>query len=323
MTTDRTAQRPCLVFCNCAHYAIIPQASREQILTGLSRAGVRVEAVDDLCGLVASHDPRLPTWAQAPSLIVVACFPRAVRWLFHAAGVSLPPERVRFFNMRTQTPEEILRELMKDDRLLTIEDRSAPSAPSNHQSSIANHQSTWVPWFPVIDYDRCKNCKQCLNFCLFGVYQLSPEGKVEVRNPAGCKTNCPACARMCPQKAIIFPKYADAPINGDEVAPMMVDSSRGANPQSEIPNPQLNDLYDRIRQRSAGRKRFSGAPKEEGPDRSCPTLDGLRRELGVPDDVLRSLSPAELQRITGRKSPDQTRPDAGPSDGGEDQNRHD
>ncbi|HEX8311367.1 MAG TPA: ferredoxin family protein, partial [Chthoniobacteraceae bacterium] len=28
----------------------------------------------------------------------------------------------------------------------------------------------WKPWFPVIDYDRCTNCMQCLSFCLFGVY---------------------------------------------------------------------------------------------------------------------------------------------------------
>jgi ferredoxin len=28
-----------------------------------------------------------------------------------------------------------------------------------------------------------------------------------VAHPKGCKTNCPACARICPQTAIIFPKY--------------------------------------------------------------------------------------------------------------------
>ncbi|HRQ88427.1 MAG TPA: ferredoxin family protein, partial [Bacteroidia bacterium] len=28
----------------------------------------------------------------------------------------------------------------------------------------------WKPWFPVIDYDRCTNCMQCLSFCLFDVY---------------------------------------------------------------------------------------------------------------------------------------------------------
>jgi hypothetical protein len=29
---------------------------------------------------------------------------------------------------------------------------------------------TMVPGFPVIDYDKCTNCMQCLSFCLFGVW---------------------------------------------------------------------------------------------------------------------------------------------------------
>jgi ferredoxin len=36
---------------------------------------------------------------------------------------------------------------------------------------------------------------------------LDEGGKVEVRNPDSCKTGCPACARICPQSAIMFPLY--------------------------------------------------------------------------------------------------------------------
>ena len=28
----------------------------------------------------------------------------------------------------------------------------------------------WMPWFPVIEYDRCTNCMHCLSFCLFDFY---------------------------------------------------------------------------------------------------------------------------------------------------------
>ena len=35
-----------------------------------------------------------------------------------------------------------------------------------------------------------------------------------MRRPANCKTNCPACARICPEAAIMFPKLEEAPING-------------------------------------------------------------------------------------------------------------
>jgi NAD-dependent dihydropyrimidine dehydrogenase PreA subunit len=325
MTTSRIIERPRILFCRCAHYEVIPRASKERILTSLSQAGLEVEAVDDFCGLAAHRDPRLPTWAAASSLAVVACFPRAVRWLFHAADVPLANGQVQFFNMRTQSPEEILRTLMKDDGLLRIEKESELSL-INHQSSIINNQSSWVPWFPVIDYDRCRNCKQCLNFCLFGVYRLSEEGKVEVRNPAGCKTNCPACARMCPQKAIIFPKYAEAPINGDDVGAGPRACPDTGQPQGEG-QPQgvapTGDLYDRIRRRGAARKRFSTEPKEGGPGPSCPTLEGLRRELGIPNDVLASLSPAQLQRAIAQKSPGQAQADSDASDGGKDKEHND
>jgi len=295
------------LFCTCAHYDIVPEASKGRILSGLSQAGLKIEMVDDLCGLAANRDPRLRSWAQAPSLAIVACFPRAIRWLFHAAGVPPLNGQVRVFNMRTQMPEEII-SAISDCGLRTADSGRA----ANHQSAIINPQSAWVPWFPVIDYDRCKSCKQCLNFCLFGVYELSEQGKVEVRKPAGCKTNCPACARMCPQHAIIFPKYGEAPINGDEVVDLPASAAEAQNPAPtrDLRSLVQGDVYDKIRQRTAGHKRFSvgagpracpdgsGQPQGVAPTSLCPTLESLQRELGISDDVLKSLSPADIARIT-------------------------
>ncbi len=298
MTEIRPAGQPLVLLCKCAHYDIISRTARDETSRLFSDSGAKVQEVADLCGLAAVGDPRLQEWAQTPSLAIVACFPRAIRWLFHAAGAPLAQERVRLFNMRTQSPEEITRELMKDGGSWMIEKKSAPSA-SNHQSSIIDHQSDWIPWFPVIDYDRCVNCKQCMNFCLFGTYGLSAEGQVRVVKSSGCKTNCPACARMCPRQAIIFPKYPDAPINGDEG-------------QSQEPAPSLaGDVYERLRGRSAGDRRFS--TRTDDASRSCPTLDSLKRQLNVPDEVLASLSPAEVQRIISQSK---SRSDSREKDGG-------
>ena len=123
MTVAETARQPRVVLCGCTYCDIIPRASREQILAGLRGNGVTLEVVPDLCGLAANRDPRLKTWTDGDSPAIVACFPRAVRWLFHAAGVPLNGQ-ARLFNMRTQPPEEIIRELMKDDGLLMIEEKS-------------------------------------------------------------------------------------------------------------------------------------------------------------------------------------------------------
>jgi Pyruvate/2-oxoacid:ferredoxin oxidoreductase delta subunit len=62
-------------------------------------------------------------------------------------------------------------------------------------------------WYPVLDGSRCVHCQHCLQFCLFGVYELDAEGQVAVGNPDRCKTGCPACSRICPQSAIMFPLY--------------------------------------------------------------------------------------------------------------------
>ena len=75
----------------------------------------------------------------------------------------------------------------------------------------------WKPWFPVIDYDRCTNCMQCLSFCLFNVYGVDDDNQIQAQNHDNCKTNCPACSRVCPEAAIMFPKYKSGPINGDKV----------------------------------------------------------------------------------------------------------
>ena len=66
-------------------------------------------------------------------------------------------------------------------------------------------------WYPVVDGSRCVNCRHCLQFCLFGVYELDAEGKLSVRNPEQCKPGCPACARICPQSAIMFPLHEKDP----------------------------------------------------------------------------------------------------------------
>ncbi len=71
-------------------------------------------------------------------------------------------------------------------------------------------------WYPVIDYSRCTNCLECLDFCLFGVYGVDSLERILVENQDQCKKGCPACSRVCPQQAIIFPEYKSPAIAGAE-----------------------------------------------------------------------------------------------------------
>jgi len=154
----------------------------------------------------------------------------------------------------------------------------------------------WKPWFPVIDYDRCTNCMQCLSFCLFGVYGVDNQQRIQVQNNDNCKTNCPACSRVCPEAAIMFPKYKAGPINGDVVS--------DADLQREKMKVDIwallgGDIYQMLRDRSEkARSRFS---KERDSDKALKErqkcLVKLAQAGDIPPEVLMSLpSPEEIAR---------------------------
>jgi Pyruvate/2-oxoacid:ferredoxin oxidoreductase delta subunit len=150
------------------------------------------------------------------------------------------------------------------------------------------HGGAWKPWFPVIDYQRCTNCMQCLSFCLFDVYGVSPEGGIQVQNQNNCKTDCPACSRVCPEVAIMFPKYRHAPINGEEVN---ADDVRREAMKVDISALLGGDIYAALRDRSARAKsRFS---KERDDERALKErqncLIKLQEKLDVPPEVLAAL----------------------------------
>jgi NAD-dependent dihydropyrimidine dehydrogenase PreA subunit len=69
-------------------------------------------------------------------------------------------------------------------------------------------------WYPVIDYSRCTNCLECIDFCLFGVYGMDRKERILVENQDNCKRGCPACSRVCPENAIIFPEHKTPAIAG-------------------------------------------------------------------------------------------------------------
>jgi NAD-dependent dihydropyrimidine dehydrogenase PreA subunit len=69
-------------------------------------------------------------------------------------------------------------------------------------------------WYPVIDYSRCTNCMECIDFCLFGVYGLDRRDALVVEQPDSCRKGCPACSRVCPENAILFPRHKAPGIAG-------------------------------------------------------------------------------------------------------------
>ena len=174
------------------------------------------------------------------------------------------------------------------------------AAEEVREKTGARTLAAWKPWFPVIDFDRCTNCMQCLTFCLFDVYGVDKQQNITVQNQDNCKTDCPACSRVCPEVAILFPKYGKSPINGDVVREQ--DIQREAM-KVDITTLLGGDLYGslRTRQREA-RKRFSTERDESKAlleRKRC--LGKLKKELDIPEEVLMTLPSAEdIEERTAR-----------------------
>jgi len=102
-----------ILYCHCAYARIVPSEVKIQVLEGLTEKNVAFEAVPDLCELSARHDPHLETLSRSADLRIAACYPRAVRWLFHSAQAPLQGIH-RIANMRRATAEEILEALIRE-----------------------------------------------------------------------------------------------------------------------------------------------------------------------------------------------------------------
>ena len=175
-------------------------------------------------------------------------------------------------------------------------DQLADAVETARNDANAPKPGAWKPWFPVIDYDRCTNCMQCLSFCLFGVYGVDDESRLQVQNQDNCKTNCPACSRVCPEAAIMFPKYKAGPINGDVVSDADLNREKMKIDISALLG---GDVYAMLRARSEKAKsRFS---KERDSDKALTERQKCLTKLAaagdIPAEVLMSLpSPEEIAR---------------------------
>jgi NAD-dependent dihydropyrimidine dehydrogenase PreA subunit len=166
-----------------------------KLVSALKNAGCAVTVVPDLCKTAVSDVGQMTAFARTT---VVACYPRAVSSIFDR--MDLKPKRL--LDIRNHSCEQIWDEMGVVPPVFVPEASIADPLPEEERA-----------WYPVIDRERCTKCGKCHDFCLFGVYSVS-EGTVKVTQPQNCKDNCPACARLCPAKAIIFPKYEKSPING-------------------------------------------------------------------------------------------------------------
>jgi hypothetical protein len=106
---------PGILYCHCTHAQVVPKEVKEAVLKKLCDSGVSFEAVADLCEMSARQDPALKRLAQGGCVKIAACYPRAVKWLFHTANAPLPLDATEVLNMRVQPADEVLAALFSPE----------------------------------------------------------------------------------------------------------------------------------------------------------------------------------------------------------------
>ncbi len=192
-----------ITICACKSRSFIEKDKLATITATLKSNGYQIELVDDICRMVVDQPENIKTAAKGT---IMACYNRAIK--SHLDWLDVEPNNI--VDIRNRSTQDVLNDFQISS--------SACSSSTEYKEVILEIEALPVyegtdAWYPVIDESRCTNCGKCHDFCLFGVYSLKDK-QVQVTQPHNCKNNCPACARICPSKAIIFPKYEKSPING-------------------------------------------------------------------------------------------------------------
>ena len=204
-----------------------PDAERhdfEETLAGRCAAeGLHTLVVPDLYHVPPDANLILALRAiREPIVLFSWHWPRAAFWTLRQFGVR----GVRADALSDDFASEELRPIVSHN----LADKCCPDRWLDHVQELLGGQSpggspaverldeaVGERWYPVIDYERCTGCRECLEFCLFGVYEIDDEDRVVASQPDACKPGCPACSRVCPSQAIMFPLHeTDEAIAGSD-----------------------------------------------------------------------------------------------------------
>jgi len=273
----------------------------EELVVGLAgRPGVALSIVPHLYDLSAEGPAMEHLRSIAGPIVVLSwLYPRAAFWVLDANGIegrlgfsaSLSAEEadadeassrrssgrtIWGIDLRTQREAgPVLEEIARIQQEVLGEASTAQAAAHSGNGKVRIDETTQTRWYPVIDYGRCGNCMECLNFCLFGVFGLDETEQIIVEQGDACRDGCPACARVCPSGAIMFPHHQSPAIAGD---PQAIDTGEPGH-LTQLLNPALpQDTSRKERDRALSERREEKEPEREnhGPSRQ---LDDLVDDL--------------------------------------------
>ena len=128
---------PAILYCHCPYAQVVPKEVKDAVLRRLCESGVAFDAVADLCEMAARRDPALQQLAANGAVKIAACFPRAVKGLFHQCNADLAPDKTEVLNMRTLIADEICARLAAPDLLPNLPVKS-PLPGTSAEGSVAS-----------------------------------------------------------------------------------------------------------------------------------------------------------------------------------------
>jgi NAD-dependent dihydropyrimidine dehydrogenase PreA subunit len=303
------------------------------IVAGLSRrTELNVAVVGHLYDLAPIGPAVQQLRALAGDLVVLAwMYPRSAYWVLQAHGISGRPapttssqesgsaaalshagakaqdRTVWCLDLRNHAePEPLLAEVLA---IAGLADDAVPTPglaqATTPSDEVARHvaEATHARWYPVIDRERCNHCAECLNFCLFGVFSLGESREITIAQPDACRNGCPACSRVCPEGAILFPQHHDPAIAGDPAASregLRLDLSQlfaGGDDLMALANQERDAAVEEAKRRIEAAGRPSGvsaevpSPRTSGP---APRSDHIAHDRDDLDRLVDGLDHAEL-----------------------------
>jgi NAD-dependent dihydropyrimidine dehydrogenase PreA subunit len=220
-----------------------------KILAALVHApGIALSIVPHLYDLGDGHKALRSLQAVTGPMVVLAwLYPRAIHWTLHQLGVrgyigetqpkrragaddtalaekaggdaaGLPDRTIWSLQLQeSDTAETHLREIRRIAAEVGLALPKPRRAARSEQAGFQLDRPVETPlhrWYPVVDYSRCSDCLECVDFCLFGVFGVDDDQRLIVENPDNCKPGCPACARVCEKNAVMFPMHNHPAIAG-------------------------------------------------------------------------------------------------------------
>lgn len=184
---------------------------------------------------------------KEPTLFLAPLPVRVSESLFAFLEIRLP--RVEFVDISHRSAKEVFADIVERPIFNEIRGEDVPGGRVD-----VSEEPTVRRWYPVIDRKECIDCLECVNFCLFGVYTIGRGDRPLVDQPDACRDGCPACSRICPGGAILFPMHDDPNISGRVDAETvrqrnesaLAEQERGRHLDRSKEKDDLDDFVDQV-----------------------------------------------------------------------------